>query len=326
MLEEGSIEHLLLFDQRFGLFDGVLQGVCIFSLRKGAQQGPCTVHRVFGPFEEDCWTVDNIYAGGDRYACRIIPGTSRENRGLLEKALLYPVAINDRFKVETGPLVWFRHRDRLIAAEALTDQAVPVIWSDQLDEGHITIGRRVDRLRLVERNRFALTQSKLGPALVTKRVTAPEEKRRLVAALIPSCLWNRPVIYENHTNVIRPKRGELDELVHLSLLYATGLYDELLRALSHNTQVGAADLRLLPYVNFPVTDDERRAVLTSAEDRVPLSSLISIEKIGDCLLEVLSAARLSDPDVGVRSDVVHLSLALGESSSGPVHGRETIDM
>jgi SAM-dependent methyltransferase len=324
LLEQGSIENLLLFDQRFGLFEGVLQGVFVFQFRKGALQGECTVHRVISSEGEDRWVIDTPYAEGDEFAQRIIPGSSASNRELLLKALHYPVSIADRFPVETGPLVWFRHRDRLLRTSAAED-AIPIIWSDQIEQGYISPGRRPDRLRSAGMNRFALTQSKLGPALVTKRVTAPEEERRLVAGLTASPLWSRPVIYENHTNVIRSKGGDIDELVRLELLFGTDLYDDLLRALSHNTQVGAADLRILPFVQLPLEEGEREAVLKAAEEGMALPELLDLGKVGDRLLEVLSASNFGDPDIAANGNVVHLTLPFGEPASGSIDGRKPVD-
>lgn len=324
ILEHGAIENLLLFDQRFGLFEGVLQGVFIFQFRKGAEQGPCTIHRVTGANEEDRWVVDTPYAEGDEFADRIIPGSSATNRELLIRALHYPVSIADSFSVETGPLVWFRHQNRLIQASSESG-AIPIIWSDQVEQGHISPGRRPDRLRSAGRNRFALTQSKIGPALVTKRVTAPEEDRRLVSGLTASAMWERPVIYENHTNVIRARSKEMEELIQLELLLGTGLYDDLLRALSHNTQVGAADLRILPFVRLPLSQQERKAALKAAEKGIQLSELVNLESIGARLLEVMSTPDFGNPDIGVNGDVVHLTLPLGESADGSVNGRKSVD-
>lgn len=323
MREQGAIETLLLFDQRFGLFEGVLQGVFVFQFRRGAHQGPCKVKRVLGPAEEDSWVVETPYADA-RFGYRILPGSSATNRALLLKALSYPVTVAERFAVETGPLVWFRHKQRLIESRA-DGSDVPVVWSDQIEPGHITKGRKADRLRVVGRNTFALTQSKIGPALVTKRITAPEEDRRLVAGLTSQPMWSRPIIFENHTNVIRSRNRKIDDVVRLELLLGTRLYDDLLRALSHNTQVGAADLRILPFVRLPLATHERDMVLRSADGGADLRELVDLHAINNRLLEELSAADFCNPDESVHRDVVHLTLPLSEPTNASVDGRKAVD-
>ena len=325
MHEQGAIEQILMFDQRTGLFEGVLQGVWIFVFRKSAVQGKCIVHRMGSPAEEDRWVVDTPYGDGEKLAYRIIPGSSAADRELLVAALHYPRSVSDCFAVETGPLVWFRHKDRLCEPAPMEEEVVPIIWSDQVEHGYITAGRRTDRLRGAGRNRFALSQSKLGPTLVTKRITAPEEERRLVAGLMSSRWWSRPVIYENHTNVIRSLCNDVDQLASLKLLFATDLYDDLLRALSHNTQVGAADLRILPFVEIPLGHREKEAVLDAAENQVALSELLDLRSVGDRLLEVLSTPSLCDPNVGVDGDVVHLTLPFSEPANGSIDSCKSVD-
>lgn len=325
MAENVSVERLIIFDQREGLFDDVLQGVCILGLRKGIRQGACRVTRLDSRGHAENWRIDGLYTDGDRLDYRIIPGRDVNSRRLIERALTHPLRLGDRFIVETGPLVWFRAKARLATAKD-DAQAVPVIWSDQIGEGFIHEGRREDRVRQVAANAFALSQSKLGPALVVKRVTAPEEPRRLVAGVTPHQLWRRPVIYENHTNVLRSRTGNAEEVLLMGAMFATDLFDQLLRMLSENTQVGAAELRLLPWPTWSFTDRQRSATLNAVATRRPLSELFFFAELEERLLEKLSSAEFRNPDVSTGRDVVNLTLPIGEPPSGAVDRRESLEL
>jgi adenine-specific DNA-methyltransferase len=324
MAENVSIERLVTFDQRDGLFDDVLQGVCIIGIRKGVRQGPCTVVRFDSAGSPDSWEIDNLYIDGTRLDHRIIPGRDASSRVLIEGAVSFPISIGDRFQVETGPLVWFRAKTRLIAPRHL-EEAAPVIWSDQVGDGYIHAGRREDRMRNVALTPFAARLSKTGPAVVVKRVTAPEEPRRLVAGIMPPEDWKTPVLYENHTNVIRSKSGRAVEIVALGLLFASNLFDELLRMLSETTQVGAADLRLLPWLGRVVDEHHRAAVLEAVADHESLGDLVFLSELEERLLEEMSTTELRDPHIGSKSDVVDLTLPFSKPSGRPVHSGETIN-
>lgn len=319
-----SIERLVTFDQREGLFDNVLQGLCILGIRKGAPQGSCTVVRFDTAGLPDSWQIDNLYLDGPRLDYRIIPGPDAESRDLIEKALTYPVSVGDRFHVETGPLVWFRAKTRLVGPRRPEDVA-PVIWSDQIGDGYIHAGRREDRTRAVALTPFSAKLAKTGPSVVVKRVTAPEEPRRLVAGIISPELWKTPVIYENHTNVIRSSGDGAIDVVALGLTLASGLFDKLLRMLSETTQVGAADLRLLPWLGHIVDEDQTAAVLKAVSDSEPLSRLVFLPELEERLLEEMRTTEFRDPYIGSRGDVVDLTLPFGEPAGGPVYGGETVN-
>jgi len=324
MAENVSIERLVTFDQRDGLFDQVLQGVCIIGIRKGVRQGPCTVVRFDSAGSPNSWEIDNLYIDGARLDHRIIPGRDSSSRVLIERAVSFPVSIGDRFQVETGPLVWFRAKTGLIAPRRL-EEAAPVIWSDQIANGYIHAGRREDRMRNVALTPFAASLSKTGPAVVVKRITAPEEPRRLVAGIMPPEDWKVPVLYENHTNVIRSKSAVAVEVVALGLLFASNLFDEFLRMLSETTQVGAADLRLLPWLGRVLNERQRAAALEAVADHEPLSELVFLSELEERLLEELTATELRDPHIGSRSDVVDLTLPFGEPAGRPIRSGEAID-
>lgn len=324
MAENVSVERLVTFDQRDGLFDDVLQGLCILGIRKGVAQGPCKVVRFDSAENPDSWPIENLYLDGARFDYRIIPGRDMSSRVLIEKALSYPVSVGNRFHVETGPLVWFRAKTQLIAPRR-PEEAAPVIWSDQIGDGYIHGGRRDDRTRAVALTPFAAKLSKAGPSVVVKRITAPEEARRLVAGIMPPDFWNIPTIYENHTNVIRSMDAADTDVVALGLIFATELFDELLRMLSETTQVGAADLRLLPWLGRIVDEQQRAAVLKAVTEREPLGELVFLPKLEERLLEEMSTAELGDPDIGSRSDIVDLTLPFGEPPDGSVYGGETVN-
>ena len=158
----------------------------------------------------------------------------------------------------TGRVVDFRATEYLRADSAET--TVPLIYPGHLRAGGVrwpmTSGRKANALLRAPASEDLLVPE--GLYLLTKRFSAKEEKRRIVAALYdPAEVATGPVGFENHLNYFHCNGSGLDRELALGLrayLNST-LVDLYFRQFSGHTQVNAGDLRRLRY---PSADQLRR--------------------------------------------------------------------
>ena len=92
-----------------------------------------------------------------------------------------------------------------------------------------------------------------GWYVLTRRFSAKEENRRIVAALhTPERIPGKKIGFENHLNVFHKNKRGLEPSVAkgLSIFLNSTLLDLYFRQFSGHTQVNAADLRMIRYPNL----------------------------------------------------------------------------
>jgi len=152
--------------------------------------------------------------------------------------------------VSTGRVVDFR------AKELLRDQpgrnTVPLIYPCHLRDGFVEWPnghtRKPNALALGPRAEELLTPE--GYYVLTKRFSAKEERRRVVAAVYdPTRVASGRVAFENHLNYYHVHGSGLPVTVAkgLAVFLNSTLVDTYFRQFSGHTQVNAADLRSLRY-------------------------------------------------------------------------------
>jgi adenine-specific DNA-methyltransferase len=150
------------------------------------------------------------------------------------------------WKVSTGPLVWNRHRRQLHRDRA--PDRLPVIWAADIEGGKLRLAKNRElRWCSVEEGQGWLVLDR--PAVLLQRTTAPEQPRRLVAAVLNAATLRRlggRVVIENHLNVFTPAPGS--DLAPDTLLTYLGsdLADRLYRCLTGSVAVSAFELAALP--------------------------------------------------------------------------------
>ena len=156
-------------------------------------------------------------------------------------------------EVSTGPVVDFRLKSAL--KTCLTEQSVPLLYPEAMKAGKVLFPPSKPRKSIaIEHNqetRKWLIQS--GWYVLTKRFSAKEEKRRVVAAVCSPV--NAPVLgIENHLNYYHAKgEGMNPNLARgLAAFLNSTLFDHYFRQFSGHTQVNATDLRRIKY---PCKDD-----------------------------------------------------------------------
>ena len=156
-------------------------------------------------------------------------------------------------EVSTGPVVDFRLKSAL--KNCLDEQSVPLLYPEVMKAGKVLFPPNNPRKAIaIKRNNH--TEKWLVPKgcyVLTKRFSAKEEKRRVVAAVCSP--FDAPLLgIENHLNYYHAKgKGMNPDLAQgLAAFLNSTFFDKYFRQFSGHTQVNATDLRRIKY---PGKDD-----------------------------------------------------------------------
>jgi adenine-specific DNA-methyltransferase len=153
------------------------------------------------------------------------------------------------FQVSTGRVVPFRAKGLLKERTNRGNGSVPLLWMQNVKPyrvEHPLIG--FDKPQAISTNDPSLLMPNANYVL-SRRFSAKEDKRRLVSApFIGERFDYEQIGFENHLNVIFKKKGLLSapEAIGLSALLNSAIIDRYFRIVNGNTQVNAAELRIMP--------------------------------------------------------------------------------
>lgn len=249
----GAIRHIHLFGSRDSAFrdDEVLQENIILRIERGGQEGPVVVSHssddTFSDLAQETVPYTAIFRPGDRELFLHVPdGTSDPLDSPRVASSLTDLGIG----VSTGPVVDFRMREDLRQEPRLGD--VPLIYPHHLPGSTLAWPAAGSKKAnaIADNERTARWLFPAGTYVLTRRFSAKEEKRRVVAYLLPGdALPSSRVGFENHMNVFHAGKRGLPEALAWGL-YAwlnSTVLDQHLRRFSGHTQVNATDLRNMRY-------------------------------------------------------------------------------
>ena len=152
-------------------------------------------------------------------------------------------------EVSTGPIVDFRAKPLLLSE--LSGDAAPLLYPTHFQGGKLEWPKAMKKpnaIQVTERSRKHLWVNH-GCYVVTKRFSAKEEKRRIVASVYRSNLPGELIGFENHLNVYHVNRHGFSSSLAtgLSIYLNSGFVDRYFRQFNGHTQVNATDLRALHY-------------------------------------------------------------------------------
>jgi adenine-specific DNA-methyltransferase len=156
-------------------------------------------------------------------------------------------------EVSTGPVVDFRLKSAL--KTYLSNQSVPLLYPESIRAGKVAFPpdnpRKPIAIEKSQETKKWLIES--GWYVLTKRFSAKEEKRRVVAAVCPPT-DSELLGIENHLNYYHAEgKGMAPDLARgLAAFLNSSLFDSYFRQFSGHTQVNATDLRR---VKYPCKDD-----------------------------------------------------------------------
>lgn len=251
LLDRVAIEHVHVFERRDKAFseDDVLQENVILHLVRGGRQGRVTISTSRDPSFRD-------------YAERKLPFAAVVKPSDPEQFIHIPTADLDGpslpfacgladlgLDVCTGPVVEFRLRQ--YSMQDPRPGSVPLLYPHHFAAGYLVWPRTHKKPNAMLD--VAATRKWLMPRgwyAVTRRFSAKEERRRIVAYVVdPGRLPHELIGFENHLNVLHAGRqGLTAELAHGLAAYLNSTpVDRHFRTFSGHTQVNATDLRAMPF-------------------------------------------------------------------------------
>ncbi len=284
LMRQLDLERFDSFAKRSGLFDGVLQEVVILTGTKRAARRETIELREYAgsPSEAPAKTVvaarSSVLLGPELDHLFFVSPDAAAHDALAAMLERGKPLRELGFRASTGTIVWNRVK-QLIRDEEAPD-ALPLIWGNGIREYRFAgLGNRrgkATHCALAPKTQGIISA---GDALLVKRMTAKEERRRLVACRVPPELAesDRGYFGENHVNLVRAVCKNTDvELDAILGLLNSGLFDFVFRALNGNTQVSATELEMLPIATGPelheiarlarkLTDSEGADAKTRAE-------------------------------------------------------------
>ncbi|MGH8544935.1 MAG: Eco57I restriction-modification methylase domain-containing protein [Gammaproteobacteria bacterium] len=257
ILREMRFRRIHVFDSRDSAFadDKVLQENIIFHAVKAKDiDSDVIVSASVGPGEASLRmrTIkqDDLVHPRDRHAfIRIVPdGNGEIVRHRIETL---DASLSDLgLTVSTGRVVDFRAKELLRAQPGRS--TVPLIYPCHLEDGFVEWPNNKTR----KPNALALGPGAddlivpKGYYVLTKRFSAKEERRRVVAAVYdPTRVPAAQVAFENHLNYFHGRGTDLPATVAkgLAAFLNSTLVDTYFRQFSGHTQVNASDLRSFRY-------------------------------------------------------------------------------
>ena len=257
LLDDCSINKIHVFNSRKSAFkaDKVLQENVIYHLTKGEPQRDTVIVTSSSCAEDPNPFIYEVPFGQivsnnnpDRFIHII---TDEEELNIATKAGGLPCSLDDLgIQASTGKVVDFRTRENL--SQNYVGGSVPLIFPQHLRkcsiEWPINNGKKPNAL-LNNKNTASL-MVKNGTYVLTRRLTAKEEKRRVVASIYTANIANVDVVgFDNKTNYFHALGEPLDDALAKGLwvFLNSTLVDKYFRQMNGNTQVNATDLRTLRY-------------------------------------------------------------------------------
>jgi hypothetical protein len=247
LLGQVAIRHIHVFESRKKAFsdDDVLQENIIVRFEKGAAQDAVTISTshdaTFADYIERVVPFNQIVKTDDAEKFIHIPTLELNGNAYLFAHTLNELGLD----VATGPVVDFRVRSHW--QQWPSADSVPLLYTHHFAKGKFVWPREHKKPNAVALN--SETKKWLMPQgwyTITKRFSAKEERRRLVAYVVdPGTLPFDFYGFENHLNVIHAKKQGLnsDLARGVALFLNSTIVDQHFRSFSGHTQVNATDLR-----------------------------------------------------------------------------------
>ena len=249
LLERVAIAQIHVFESRSKAFsdDDVLQENIIIRLIRRGEQGSVVISSsdggTFDSYAERHLPFEEIVKIDDPEQFIHIP--TFDTNGALGCKTLAELGLD----VATGPVVDFRLRQHSLSAPI--PGSVPLLYAHHFSGGELQWPRehkKPNALLVNDSTKKWLMPS--GWYTVTKRFSAKEERRRVVAYVVdPRKLPYDLYGFENHINVIHCKKAGInaDLARGLALFLNSTAVDRHFRNFSGHTQVNATDLRSMKF-------------------------------------------------------------------------------
>lgn len=251
---EVSISNLHIFESRKKMFrnNNVLQENIIIRATKAINKTiKITVSESdndLNTSKEKLFETDTLIDLKSKNKILFIPSNENEAK-TIEIFKNWHNSLNDyNIKISTGPIVAFRCTDFLKMQGSINDTYIPLIWMHNIKEMEFAYplqkGNKPSIIVYSNESRKVMLRNK--NYVLIRRFSSKDDKKRLVSCPYFSSYFNTDMIgIENHVNYIHRPDGNLSdyEIVGISALYNSNLFDTYFRTFNGNTQVGANELK-----------------------------------------------------------------------------------
>ena len=259
--QTSQLKGVVLISDRHNTFESVLQECIILHLvRKANSPKAYTVgiRSISRPGDLTDPQILSLISServllGDEYDGALFIGSSEFDYHVFEKMNAIGVKLAAwGLKAETGKIQFDKYQEYVQANNA--NGACRLIWAENVQRYALApTVRRAGREWLKKSITGVISPSITGSGIVTQRVTANEQPRRIIATLIsPEDTGTERVYSENHTNFIPLKENTKGYFILAAL--NSSPFEFLFRRLNSNTQVSAGELNALPFP--PLPDDK----------------------------------------------------------------------
>jgi adenine-specific DNA-methyltransferase len=242
---------------RNNVFENVLQEtmLAVYHRAGGHVRGSIQVLDVVRPEQLKLLPVGTFQLPTDPSEPWAMPRTQEQAR-LVRRTWSISTRLKDLgFKVNTGPLVWNRHKPQL--RDESGPGRYPLIWAESVSAAGSFQFRAEKRghkpyFEVVPHRDNWLTIDK--PCVLLQRTTAKEQKRRLIAAELPAAFLQKhnKAVVENHLNMIVPVNDEPGLSPRtIAALMNSRIMDQIFRCINGSVAVSAYELEALPLPPYP---------------------------------------------------------------------------
>lgn len=284
LLDSCSLNKIHVFNSRKSAFktDNVLQENIVYHLTKGEPQRDTVIVTSSSCAEDPTPFVYEVLF--DRMVSKNNPDrfihiiTNEEELNVATRAGSFPCSLEDLgIQASTGKVVDFRTKENL--RTNYVDGSVPLIFPQHLQNCGIEwpVENSKKPNALLDNESTANLMVKNGTYVLTRRLTAKEEKRRIVASIYTADIADVKVVgFENKINYFHAMGEPLDDALAKGLwvFLNSTLVDKYFRQMNGHTQVNATDLRTLRY--------------PTREQLVTMGKMINVEEFDqDCIDRII---------------------------------------
>jgi adenine-specific DNA-methyltransferase len=294
-----TLRRIHVFETRDKAFsdDDVLQENIIFHAIKAGERGKVTISSSDDPEDENMFVREVDYervVDPEDPEMFIHIATNGLDQSVVDRMNTFRHTLEDLgIAVSTGRVVDFRAKEYLRADPA--SDTVPLVYPSHLESGFVRWpipgSRKPNALVFAPKTRALLLPA--GHYVLTRRFSAKEERRRLVAAIYdPARVDASFVAFENHLNVYHRNNGGLLEGIAkgLAVFLNSTLVDMYFRQFSGHTQVNATDLRTLRYPSIEILERLGKAM----HDELPAQE--EIDELLEKEIQRMEALEIPNPD------------------------------
>ena len=256
---KAEVSGVVLIEDRHNTFARVLQECIILHLvRRTHRRSPYSINTrsVRIPTDLNDPQAHHVVSSekallGSYYDEAFYIGSSEFEYRIFERMDSVGKRLSDfGLKAATGKVQFDKYRSYAQASH--TDGACRLIWAENVQRYvHRESRKRVGKEWLSGRIREIVPPNITGYGVITQRVSANEQPRRIIATPItPEVTEFTDVYSENHTNFISLDGSVVSSNLLIGMLNSS-LLEYIFRRLNSNTQVSAGEVNKLPFPPLP---------------------------------------------------------------------------